>query len=295
MRRRPPLARWHTGSRRILLAVVVCGLIIPARAVHTQTQPAALPRMVRPLVPARTVTLAAREAVETRRLLAVGLPVYCAAPRRRDVALTFDDGPGPYTALTLRILQRAGARATFFLVGRNLAAAASLPRQEERLGGLGDHTWTHAFLPALRPREIEAQLAETKAAIERSAGTTVTLFRPPYGAHNAEVDRIARHLRMIEVLWSVDSGDSEGASWRAIAATVTRYAHPGGIILLHENRGQTIRALKFLILPWLRTHHLVPVDLTTLLALDPPTLAQLRRGGRGCPGGGFQRSSLRSH
>ena len=255
------------------------------RSVH------ALPAMVRPLLPARTLTLATREAAEMRRLLAFGLPVYCAAPRGRYLALTFDDGPGPYTARALRILRRAGARATFFLVGRNLVAAGSLPRQEDRLGALGDHTWTHAFLPALRARAIETQLEETKKAIERFAGTPVTLFRPPYGARDAKVDRIARRLGLIEVLWSVDSGDSEGAPWRAIAATVARYAHPGGIVLMHENHGQTIRALKFLILPWLRKHHLVAVDLDTLLALDPPTLAQLRRGGRGCLGGGFRRRS----
>ena len=234
--------------------------------------------------------MARREAAEVRRLLAFGLPVYCAGPHGRDVALTFDDGPGPYTALALRILRRAHARATFFVVGRNLARFTPLLHHEASVGSIGDHTWTHPFLPSLPVHAIRTELATTKAAISRSYGTTVSLFRPPYGAHNAQVDQLARQLGLIEVLWSVDTGDSEGAPWNMIAATVERYISPGAIVLMHENRGQTIRALKFLILPWLRRHDLVPVDLNALLALDPPTLAQLRLGGSGCKGGGFRSS-----
>jgi peptidoglycan/xylan/chitin deacetylase (PgdA/CDA1 family) len=237
--------------------------------------------------------LARREAVEVRRLLHFGLPVYCAGQHGRDVALTFDDGPGPYTATALRILRRAHARATFFVVGRNIARFTPLLHDEAGLGSIGDHTWTHPFLSRLTVPAIRTELAATKAAIQQSSGTAVTLFRPPYGVHDARVDRLARQLGLIEVLWSVDSGDSEGARWNMIAATVERYVHPGAIILMHENHGQTIRALKFLVLPWLRRQDLTAVDLNALLALDPPTLAQLRLGQIGCKGGGFLSSRAR--
>jgi peptidoglycan-N-acetylglucosamine deacetylase len=254
----------------VLLLVVLATLAAAGRA----------PAMVRPIV--RAPSLASLEAAETERLLALGLPVYCGGHRTRYVGFTFDDGPGPYTAVALRILRHAGAQATFFLVGRNIAPRVSLTLRESRLGGVGDHTWTHPFLPALRLRAIDAQLAETKAALDRVARTTVTLFRPPYGAHDAAVDKLARRLGMVEVLWSVDSGDSEGARWRAIGATIARDVRPGAIVLMHDNRGQTIRALRFLILPWLHRRRLVPVGVSELLALDPPTLAQLRRGERAC-------------
>jgi peptidoglycan/xylan/chitin deacetylase (PgdA/CDA1 family) len=232
--------------------------------------------------------------LEVRRLLHIGLPVYCAGQRGEDVALSFDDGPGPYTATALRILRGAHARATFFVVGRNLARFPLL-HDEARLGSIGDHTWTHPFLSGLPGPVVRAELAGTKAAIEHSLGTSVTLFRPPYGVHDAGVDRVARQLGLIEVLWSVDSGDSEGARWNMIGATVERYLHPGAIILMHENHGQTIRALKFLILPSLRRHDLVPVDVNALLALDPPSLVQLRLGQSGCRGGGFVASRAPLH
>lgn len=219
---------------------------------------------------------------ELERLLRIGLPVYCGGDRGRLVALTFDDGPGPYTALALRILRRAGARATFFLVGREAMLRPRLVPQEARLAALGDHTWTHPFLPELPRAKVERELAATKRLLERLSHRRVLFFRPPYGAHTASVDATARKLRMIEVLWSIDSRDSEGALWKLIGRTVLRAIRPGSVVLLHENRGQAIRALKFVILPALRRRRFHPVTLTQLLAADPPTLAQLRAGSRGC-------------
>jgi peptidoglycan/xylan/chitin deacetylase (PgdA/CDA1 family) len=221
---------------------------------------------------------------EVARLLRLGFPLYCGGSRGHSVAFSFDDGPGPYTGLALRILRHAGAHATFFLVGRNLARGGSLPRLEQAVGGVGDHSWTHAFLPALSRQAMADELRQTQTAISRIVGAKVDLFRPPYGAHDPAIDAEARRLGMLEVLWSVDTRDSEGASWSNIAASVGRYAHPGSIILMHENRGQTIRALKFSILPALRRRGLAPVSIARLLAVDPPTLAQLRRGPRGCTG-----------
>lgn len=219
---------------------------------------------------------------EIRRLMRLGLPVYCGGDRRRYVALTFDDGPGPYTTLALRILRHDHARATFFLVGRNLSSAGRLPRAERAVGAIGDHTWTHAFLPGLSLAAMEAQLARTQSALAHSTGAPVQLFRPPYGAHTTAIDAESRRLGMLEVLWSVDSRDWAGAPWDRIARIVERAARPGSIVLMHENHGQTIRALKFAILPTLRRRGLVPVSVTQLLTLDPPTPTQIRTGLKGC-------------
>jgi peptidoglycan/xylan/chitin deacetylase (PgdA/CDA1 family) len=219
---------------------------------------------------------------EITSLIALGYPLYCGGLRRRVVALTFDDGPGPLTSLALRILRRAHARATFFLVGRNLAEWPWLPKREVALGGVGDHTWTHRWLPALGRVAIAAELERTKVAIERLTRARVDFFRPPYGAHNRAVDAEARTLGMLEVLWSVDSRDSEGADTAQIGANFARGLRPGSIVLLHENRGQTTAAIRFEILPALRRRGYRTVSLRELLATDPPTLPQLRAGLAGC-------------
>jgi len=224
----------------------------------------------------------ARVARALRRLAATGKPVYCGGRARPWVAFTFDDGPGVYTQLAVRILRAAHVPATFFIVGRNVARFPSAFRAEERIGALGDHTWAHPDLGFLAPAAVMQQIASTKRAIEGASGRRVRLFRPPYGVRNATVDATARRLGLVEVLWTVDSADSLGANYAQIARNVLAAMRPGSIILMHENRGQTIRALKFTVLPRLRRSHLKLVTLPQLLSGDPPSRAQLAGGAHGC-------------
>jgi peptidoglycan/xylan/chitin deacetylase (PgdA/CDA1 family) len=216
------------------------------------------------------------------RFTRIGAPIYCGGRRGRAVALTFDDGPGVYTRFALRLLRRYHAHATFFLVGRVIAGWPHIPARERTLGVLGDHTWSHAYLPALSPGAIAGQLTETRQAIATRAHVEVRLFRPPYGARNATVDRITRRLGMLEVLWNVDSLDWAGADPNGITRNVTSHLSPGAIVLMHENRGQTIKALKYLLLPALRRLHYRLVTVPELLATDPPSITQLHRGLKGC-------------
>jgi len=232
----------------------------------------------------RAATAQERAAAALARLAARGQPVYCGGRAKPWVAFTFDDGPGVYTKLAVHILSAAHAPATFFLVGRNLARFPSALRTEERAGALGDHTWTHPDLGFLAPAAVMRQIASTKRAIARATGRRVQLFRPPYGVHDATVDAAARRLGLVEVLWTVDSADSLGAGYARIARNMLRGMRPGAIVLMHENRGQTIRALKFIVLPRVRRLHLSLVTVPRLLSGDPPTPAQLARGARGCGG-----------
>lgn len=224
----------------------------------------------------------ARGIKEIEELARLGLPLYCAGLHGRDVALTFDDGPGPYTPLALRILGRAGARATFFVVGRNIARFPGYVQAETRLAVVGDHTWDHLDLVLMSRAGATSQIERTAVAEQTQTGRRTILFRPPYGARDAAVDGIARRLGLLEVVWDVSSADSAGANWQQIAVNVTRRLRPGDIVLMHENRGQTIRALRYLILPALQRLRLHPVSLETLLAVDPPSVALLRAGYGGC-------------
>ncbi len=202
-----------------------------------------------------------------------GKPIYCGGSRGRYVALTFDDGPGAYTQLALSILRRRHVRATFFLIGHNVPSRPGFVRQElGDFAALGVHAWVHKSLDQRSSGKIRRQLIWTRSAIKKATGTRVRLFRPPYGARNARVDRVTSRLGMVEVLWSIDSGDSQGYTWRQVGREVLRNIQPGSIVLMHDNRGQTIRALNRLILPGLKKRGLIPVTVPELLMLDPPPL-----------------------
>jgi peptidoglycan/xylan/chitin deacetylase (PgdA/CDA1 family) len=226
---------------------------------------------------------AAEQEAALHRFRAVGLPIWCGGGRRgRYVALTFDDGPGPYTPIALNRLRAVGARATFFLVGRKLAGGERLVAREHAQGAVGDHAWTHDYLPGMAAQEAAGEVERTQRAIRRAGGSSVRLWRPPFAASTPALDRRARELGLLKILWSVDSRDALGDEHAAIARNVIRGLRPGSIVLLHENRGQTLRALRR-ILPALRRLRVQAVTVPELLVLDPPSVEQLRRRARGCP------------
>ena len=215
------------------------------------------------------------ESSQIRKLVALGKPIYCAGRRGNEVALTFDDGPGPYTRLMLAKLHKHGVHATFFVVGRNIDLVAGAVREERLQGAVGDHTFTHPLLTALTDAQAENEIVRTQTALERASASPVFLFRPPYGAHNAQIDAIARAHGLLQILWTVDSADSLGANYAQIERNVISGVHAGAIILMHENHGQTVRAM-LSIFAALQSKHLRAVSVPQLLTDDPPSVAQVR-------------------
>lgn len=214
----------------------------------------------------------------------IGLPVYCGATKKKMVALTFDDGPGPYTAGSiLHVLRKRHARATFFLVGRRIQNWPSIPKMETEVGAVGDHTWNHAELTGLDENAMKSEVEDAQTAVAQATQRPVTLFRPPYGARDGAVDREVASLGMVTVMWSLDSLDWQGGNWKELVARVLQAVRPGSIVLMHDIHPNTISAVWKLV-PAL--HHLGYrlVTVPELLALDPPTDRQLQRGIDGCPG-----------
>jgi peptidoglycan-N-acetylglucosamine deacetylase len=229
------------------------------------------PASARPTVPLGDD--GARSTLET--LAHRGLALYCGAGRGRYVALTFDDGPGPYTARVLRLLSRARARATFFVVGERAAARPDLVRAEARLGEVGNHTWSHPRLDGLPRRTLVRELLMTQAAVVRATGVRPRLFRPPYEVGTPAASAAARALGLVDTRWSRDDGDSlPGATAASVARAVEDGLRPGAIVLLHETHPWTLSALPR-ILRAVRRRGLEPVTVPELVALDPPSRAQL--------------------
>ncbi|MGO9882880.1 MAG: polysaccharide deacetylase family protein [Solirubrobacteraceae bacterium] len=181
------------------------------------------------------------------RTLAYTPYVRIAGSQHREMALTFDDGPGPYTPAILAILEREHVPATFFEVGIleqyfHASTAAIVARGYP----IGDHTETHAPMSQLSPKLQQQQLLEQTAAIGDYGAPFPRLFRPPYGLWDSATLALLRKYRMLMVLWSVDSNDYELPGVNAIVDRVLDGARPGAIILLHDaggNRSQTVAAL----------------------------------------------------
>ncbi|MFJ9606885.1 polysaccharide deacetylase family protein [Kitasatospora sp. NPDC101176] len=194
---------------------------------------------------------------------------------RREVALTFDDGPlPPYTDRILDVLERYRVPATFFCVGMNAGAHPDLlVRMREQGHLIGNHTWSHPFLPELTRAQLVEQLERTDEAIATaSGGPAPTLFRPPYGARTPEVLGWLEETFARIALWDVAPDDWTMPGAEAISALVLEQARPGSIVLLHDGGGdrtQTVDALPAIIEGLHgRGYRFVTVD-----ELAPPTQA----------------------
>ena len=162
--------------------------------------------------------------------------------RAREVALTFDDGPGPYTPEVLSVLERYHVQATFFVIGRMLEYFSASTVREMRDGdAIGDHTQTHPMLARLSAHEQHEELFEQIARVELLGGKRPVLFRPPYGSFNAVTLAQLRQLHLLMVLWSVDTGDYLQPGVEAIVQHALAGAQPGAIILMHDGGGEPQR------------------------------------------------------
>jgi peptidoglycan/xylan/chitin deacetylase (PgdA/CDA1 family) len=203
-----------------------------------------------------------------------GEPVYCGAGRSNVVALTFDDGPGPLTGALLDTLRAAGAHATFFLVGNRVAEWPQAARAETELGAVGNHSWSHPRLTEIPGWVAWLEVARTQATMREQLGRRPRLFRAPYEQHNARTDEVARSFGLVQVFWSVVSGDDRPkATARSVVRNVLAGLRPGAIVLMHDLHPWTVRAMPE-ILRAIRLRGLRAVSVPELLALDPPAPGQ---------------------
>lgn len=158
------------------------------------------------------------------------------APR---VALTFDDGPDlEHTPRVLDALEAAGARATFFVIGRKLAGErGKLARRAREAGhSIGCHSFGHDRLFALRSaKTVRDDLLQALKTIEDVTGASTKLFRPPIGHTNPTIARVAEELDLDVIGFSVRGYDGTArAREENVRARVIDGLADGAIVLLHD-------------------------------------------------------------
>jgi peptidoglycan/xylan/chitin deacetylase (PgdA/CDA1 family) len=156
-----------------------------------------------------------------------------------EVALTFDDGPDPeVTPRVLDLLDGAGMRASFFVIGRRARAHAGLTAEIARRGHrVENHTDTHPHLFACYPagllrREIEG----AQSAVAAATGRRPRLFRAPAGLRNPLLDWVLHRAGLRLVSWTRRGFDAVDRDPAAIARRLLAGLVPGDILLLHDGR-----------------------------------------------------------
>jgi peptidoglycan-N-acetylglucosamine deacetylase len=217
-----------------------------------------------------------------QRFLVADMPIRCGGGNQPVVALTFEDGPGPHTDSTVRLLDERGAGATFFLNGTGLSAFGSEVRDILEVGEIGNHGWSHLGLVGADPDLLTAEIDVLQARLAQMTVSPPRMFRPPHQAHDEAVDDRAASLGLLTVLSSVDVGDDDGAYSAEVWAALERGIRPGAIVTLRENQAVTQELLPD-VLDLIEERGLQAVTVPELLAYDPPSPEQLKDGT--CPSG----------
>jgi len=165
----------------------------------------------------------------------------------RAVALSFDDGPHPrFTPMVLDVLDRYDAKATFFLMGRNLERHPAAARDLIRRGHeIGNHSYSHPKLVFMTPSRVRREIQRTDALIRQLGVTAPIHFRPPHAAKLFVLPYVLTTMDKLSVLGDVDPEEWKGYAASALTASILRQVRRGSIIGLHDTNGiETIRALE---------------------------------------------------
>ena len=165
--------------------------------------------------------------------------------KKKYIALTFDDGPSSFTDRLLDCLEANNAKATFFMVGKEIEYFSDQVKRMETLGcELGNHTYSHTDLATLAPEDMSAEIAGVDELLTELTGHGATVVRPPYGSVNSSVKET---VGTPMILWSIDTLDWESQDPQKIVDTTLSQVEDGSIILMHDIFSTTVDAAEILI------------------------------------------------
>ncbi len=191
------------------------------------------------------------------------------ATAKKEIALTFDDGPHPEITLkVLEILKKHEVKAAFFCIGRKIEQYPEITAAAFKDGHIiGNHSYTHSplfdlFLPA----KMTGELNKTSTIILHATGKKPLLFRPPFGVTNPWLKKALKKTELIPVGWSVRSLDTVKTAEKVLEK-LKKEMHPGAVILLHDTHEKIIPILDG-ILPWLKENGYWITGLDELLKIQ---------------------------
>ena len=174
-----------------------------------------------------------------------------AAVARNEIALTIDDGPDPeVTPRVLDLLDAAGAKATFFCIGKDVEHQAELAREMVARGhAIENHSQHHLkMFAALGPWQMRREVTDAQESIAATVGRAPRFFRPTAGLRNPFLEPILASLDLRLVSWTRRPFDTRCGDPEEVVRRLTRDLAAGDILLMHDGNAAHMRDGKPVIL-----------------------------------------------
>jgi len=166
------------------------------------------------------------------------------------ISLTFDDGPHPvYTPQVLDFLKTQDAKATFFLIGKNVKQYPYLVERIVKEGHtIGNHSYSHSKTIDFKSKNNWLkELNETDSEIQKITGKQPRFFRPPFGVTTPHLASAIEKTKHLVIGWNVRSFDTTKTSPEKINRKILAQTKSGSIILLHDRHENIVPILEQLL------------------------------------------------
>jgi len=273
-------------TRSWLVVPLIAGLL-GAACQSAQTQPAQQPQVI--AVPQNEMTQApgmpATLPAQGDSTPAMQAPPAATGPKKLTynscnvegpyIAITFDDGPhATLTPKLLDILKERGVKATFYVIGQNVAANPEVVQRAVAEGHeIGNHSWNHQSFTKGGGSGVAMQVNQTNDAIQSAIGKKPATLRPPYGATTASISkRLNEEFGLKVIMWDVDPLDWKNRNSERVTSEILKNTKPGSIVLAHDIHATTVNAMPATI-DGLLAKGFKFVTVSELIAMDRPQLA----------------------
>lgn len=169
-------------------------------------------------------------------------------PSKPMIALTFDDGPSPYTDEFMRVFEEHNATASFFMLGKNVNEYPDTVKHMVENGfEVCNHSWDHKSISSTDKAFIAQEVFDTQDAIYKLTGHEPTRVRPPYGEYNDTTLEVANGNGVNVTLWNVDTLDWQNRDASITLQKAKEGIYDGAVILFHDLYPTSLEAIKQLV------------------------------------------------
>ncbi|GGB30691.1 polysaccharide deacetylase family protein [Virgibacillus dakarensis] len=168
-------------------------------------------------------------------------PIYRGHPEKQMTAFLINVSWGTeYIPTILTILKENNVKATFFIEGKWAKENSDFVKMIAEQGHvIGNHAYNHPDMAHLSEQEITEQIRQTNDILKAITGKTPKWFAPPSGSFNDQVVKIADHMDMQTILWTVDTIDWKNPAVSVMVNRVNAKIHPGAMVLMHPTSSTT--------------------------------------------------------
>jgi peptidoglycan/xylan/chitin deacetylase (PgdA/CDA1 family) len=192
---------------------------------------------------------------------------YCKAnTSKKEIAITFDDGPHPeITRKLIKLLDLHNVTATFFCTGINADTHSDIiSKMFSNNHIVGNHSFAHSnFFDLMSPARMLKEITDTNEVIKLIIGKTPLLFRPPYGVTNPMLGKAIKNTAMVSIGWSLRSLDTINDSEKVLTKLKDK-TKAGDIVLFHDTNPNILTIIEGY-LTWLQQNNYKIVSLTDLI------------------------------